>query len=308
MSMPNKQRFIFATLLLEVGFLGPDIVVAMLAGSLTVWADLWRCAIETLAVFFAWLTIRKVDRASSQPEKYGYGLGKLESMSTVLIAAIFVMAAALIAVDARAAFGAPALLRWANIAPAFVVNLIGVVIDGGLWWKHRALAAREYSPVIEAEKRLYAIKTLADVLVGVALALGASLRHAWVGYVDPVSSLVIAVVMLYSAYGILSESVRDLLDVALDEGLQLQVLRCLALHFEDYRDFHGVRSRRGGSKTFVEVFLEFDPERRMGAVQAVIDLMRAEMMRAIPGSFVSIVPVTEGITARPALARVAERA
>lgn len=86
--MQDKQRLIFTTLMLEVGFLVPDTIAAVLAGSLAVWADLLRCGIETLAVFFAWLTIRKVDRASSDPQRYEYGLGKLESMSTVLIATI----------------------------------------------------------------------------------------------------------------------------------------------------------------------------------------------------------------------------
>jgi ferrous-iron efflux pump FieF len=306
--MQDKQRLIFTTLLLEVGFLIPDTIAAVLAGSLAVWADLLRCGIETLAVFFAWLTIRKIDRASSDPQRYEYGLGKLESMSTVLIATIFLVAAAWVTVDAWGAFRAPQVLEWASIAPAFVLNLVAVVIDGGLWWKHRRLAARERSPVVEAEARLYGIKTFADVLIGIVLALAASLRGPWVPYVDPASSLIIAGVMVHSAYGILSESVRDLLDVALDEGVQLQVLRCLATHFEDYREFHGVRSRRAGSAMFIEVFLEFDPDRRMADVQSVIDDMRDELMRAIPGSFVSIVPITEDVNVAQGLRPIAATA
>jgi ferrous-iron efflux pump FieF len=299
--MQGKQRLIFTTLLLEVAFLVPDTIAAVLAGSLAVWADLLRCGIETLAVFFAWLTIRKVDRVSSDPQRYEYGLGKLESMSTVLIASIFFVAAGWVTMDAWAAFRAPEPLEWSNIWLAFVFNLVAIVIDGGLWWKHRTIAVRERSPIVEAEARLYRIKTFADVLVGIVLALAASLRGPWVGYLDPASSLVIAGVMVHSAYGILSESVRDLLDVALDEGMQLQVLRCLATHFEDYREFHGVRSRRAGSAMFIEVFLEFEPDRRMAEVQAAIDHMRDELMGAIPGSFVSIVPITQDINVGGAL-------
>src|SRR5262245_34283290 len=152
--MQSKQRLIFGTLLLEVGFLVPDTIAAVLAGSLAVWADLLRCGIETLAVFFAWLTIRRVDRASSEPQRYEYGLGKLEHMSTVLIASIFLVAAGWVAMDAWGAFRAPQPLAWSNIWLAFVFNLVAIVIDGRLWWKHRTLAARERSPVVEAEARL----------------------------------------------------------------------------------------------------------------------------------------------------------
>lgn len=296
--MQDKQRFIRNTLLLEVAFLGPDLVAAVLARSLTVWADLLRCGIETLAIFLAWLTIRKVDRASADPQRYEYGLGKLESMSTVGIASVFVVAAAYVTADAWRAFGAPETLAWAQVAPAFALNLVAMVVDGSLWSRHRGLVRRAPSPVLEAETRLYAIKLASDVVVGVVLVLGASLPWAWSGYLDPASSLLIAGVMAHSAYGILSESVRDLLDVALDESLQLRVLRALTQHFDDYREFHGVRSRRAGSTIFIEVFLEFDADRRMAEVQAAIDRIRDAMMREIPGSFVSVVPSTESPMAR----------
>jgi len=303
--MHDKQRFIRNTLLLEIAFLLPDIVAAVLARSLTVWADLLRCAIETLAVFLAWVTIRRVDRAEAEPQRYEYGLGKLESLSTVGIAGIFVVAAAYIVIDAWGALQAPERLVWRQIGLAFGLNLVAVVVDGRLWWRHRTLAAVEPSPVLEAETRLYAIKLASDLLVGIVLALGASLPWAWVSYLDPLSSLAIAAVMVHSAYGIVSESVGDLLDVALDESLQLRVVRALVHHFDDYRELHGVRSRRAGSAVFVEVFLEFDPDARMADVQSVIDRMRDGMMREIPGSFVTIVPATAAPVRSPARARAA---
>ena len=218
-------------------------------------------------------------------------------MSTVLIATIFLVAAAWVTVDAWGAFRAPQVLEWASIAPAFVLNLVAVVIDGGLWWeapearRPGALACRG-SPGAPLRHQDVCRRPHRDR----ARARGEPARSL-VPYLDPASSLVIAGVMVHSAWGILSDSVRDLLDVALDEGVQLQVLRCrLATHFEDYR-IHGVRSRRAGSAMFIEVFLEFNPDRRMADVQSVIDDMR-DAMRAIPGSFVSIVPITEDVNVR----------
>ena len=59
---------------------------------------------------------------------------------------------------------------------------------------------------------------------------------------------------------------------------------------------------------FIEVFLEFDPDRRMADVQSVIDDMRGELMRAIPGSFVSIVPITEDVNVAQGLRPIAASA
>ena len=288
--MHDKERALFFTLLIEAGSLLPDVVAAILARSVAVWADFARCSIDTLAVFLAWLTIRTIARGD-RGRGYEYGLGKLESMSSALLAGIFVLAALWVADDAIGRLREPVALAWRHVALAFVFNLIAIPIDGWLWRKNRRLAAAERSPVLEAETRLYAIKTLTDVLIAVVLAVGASLAHVpAVRGLDPVVSFVIAGVMVYSAYGILSDSVRDLLDGALEEALQLRVLRCLAAHFDDYRDLHGMRSRRAGNKVFIELFLEFDGERRMAEVQAIIDRIREEISRDVGGALVSVVP------------------
>src|SRR5262245_46629676 len=56
--MQEKARLLRTTLLLELAFLAPDVLAAVLARSLTVWADLLRCTTETVAVFLAGLTVR----------------------------------------------------------------------------------------------------------------------------------------------------------------------------------------------------------------------------------------------------------
>jgi ferrous-iron efflux pump FieF len=293
--MQEKARLLRTTLLLEIAFLAPDVLAAVLAHSLTVWADLLRCTTETVAVFLAWLTVRKLIHPSGE---YESGLGKLENVSTVGIAGLFVLAAGWVVFEAVGRFREPEALAWARIAPAFLLNLLAIGIDGWLWWKSRLLARAERSPVMDAQVRLYAIKTLADVGIAVVLTLAASLRGTWwVGYLDPAFSLVLAGVMVHSAYEFLSESVRDLLDGALEEGLQLHVLRCLSGHFDDYRDFHGMRSRRAGSRVFIEIFLEFDGDKAMAEVQATIDRMRAEIAASVRGSSVTIAPVTQPIAA-----------
>jgi cation diffusion facilitator family transporter len=293
--MQEKARLLRTTLLIELAFLAPDVVAAVMANSLAVWADLLRCGTETIAVFLAWLTVRKLAHPGAE---YEYGLGKLENISTVGIAGIFVLAAGWVVFDAVERFREPTSLEWGRIALAYLLNLVAIGIDGGLWWRNRRLARAERSPVMDAQVRLYAIKTVADVGIGVVLTLAASLRNArWAGHLDPAFSLVIAAAMVHSAYGFISESVRDLLDGALEEGLQLLVLRCLAGHFDDYRDFHGMRSRRAGSRVFIEIFLEFDGSKAMSEVQAIIDRMRDEIAAAVRGSSVTIAPVTQPMAA-----------
>src|SRR6185295_6184031 len=98
--------------------------------------------------------------------------------------------------------------------------------------------------------------------------------------------------LVYSIYGIASVNVSDLLDRALDESLQLLIMRDLAAFYDDYVAFHGLRSRRAGKHIYIDIFLEFDGTHPMGEVQKVIDSMRTSLERNIPGSHVVIAPTT----------------
>ena len=120
--MQEKARLLRTTLLLELAFLAPDVLAAVLAHSLTVWADLLRCTTETVAVFLAWLTVRKLIHPSGE---YEYGLGKLENVSTVGIAGLFVLAAGWVVFEAVGDYQ----LRRFKADPANE----RVIMDRGLW-------------------------------------------------------------------------------------------------------------------------------------------------------------------------------
>jgi len=90
----------------------------------------------------------------------------------------------------------------------------------------------------------------------------------------------------------LVQNTADLLDRALDESLQLVILRALAGHFDDYVAFHGVRSRRSGTTVYIDLFLEFEGRKTMAEVQQTIASLQTELERHIPGSRIVIAPAT----------------
>ena len=65
----------------------------------------------------------------------------------------------------------------------------------------------------------------------------------------------------------LSTSCYDLLDGTLEEGDQLKITRELVTHFDRYDMLYGVRSRRSGNRIFIDIFLGFDPDKRVGDVE-----------------------------------------
>jgi ferrous-iron efflux pump FieF len=91
---------------------------------------------------------------------------------------------------------------------------------------------------------------------------------------------------------VITSSLPDLLDKTLDEELQMVIVRHLAAFFHDYTALHGVRSRRSGSNVYIEIFLEFDSEKKMGEVQAIINRIKVSLEAHIPKSSVSVVPTS----------------
>jgi divalent metal cation (Fe/Co/Zn/Cd) transporter len=92
-----------------------------------------------------------------------------------------------------------------------------------------------------------------------------------------------------SAVGVFSSSCYDLLDGTLEEADQLKIMRELVGNYERFDMIYGVRSRRAGNRTFIDIFLGFDPERRMGAVQREIEAIRRAVAAQFPNSTVTVI-------------------
>ncbi len=188
-------------------------------------------------------------------------------------------------------FREPVIVR--HIGMGFFVALYSTGVNAWSWRRTFLLAKRENSSILESQWHLFRTKTIANACVVVSLGLSLTLQqHSWAEYIDPVFSLVLSGFLAYSIYSIVSMNVSDLLDRALDESLQLVILRELAAYFDDYIAFHGMRSRRSAKTVYIDLFLEFEGRKTMAEVQKIIDSMRAGLEQKIPVSHVVIAPAT----------------
>jgi len=290
-SLSEKQRTVLTSLAIDFILWIPDIVAAILSMSIVLFADSVKCLNEILATFFAYLTIRKM--AKGGDGVYDYGMGKFETVISVITGGIMLVSLTLVffVTVYRIAVPEP-IVRHGAYLGAFLMAL-GVAMNTFLWKKNYLLYVKEPSPIMDSQWRLFRTKAFSDFAVLVSLILSLALsRYAWSFYIDPVASFFIVGVLLLSGTRVIRASLPDLFDRTLDEELQMVIVRHLARFFNDYSALHGVRSRRSGSSVYIEIFLEFDGEKRMCEVQQVIDRIKASIERQIPKSTVSIVPTS----------------
>lgn len=270
--------------LLDIGI----VTAALLAAKSSVLlADFFKTLLEFIAVALSWLAIRRINRGRNQ--QFEYGLGKMENLVSLFVGLLMAVCLLLITVNAVRNLLHPSHIQGIGIAIGIADQIIYSFVNTYLWIKNKRSARAASSPLMEAQARLFLTRMIGNVFILLSLSLSIMLKgYAWSTYIDPAASLIIGVSILMAATGIFSTSVSNLLDRTLEESDQIVILRELARHFDDYESLHSIRSRRAGTQVFVDILLEFDPEKKVGEVQKVIDDIRRSIERAIQGSRVTI--------------------
>lgn len=288
--MLNSAKESSARTAVVAGAIDTAITTAALveAKSAVLLADFLKTSLEFVAVLLAWLAIRRITRGDAS--RYEYGLSKLENLSSFVIAALMTLVFLVIVGNAIRNIIWPSHVSGAGIYISLAAQVVFGVINTVIMLRSRKAAKAENSPIMESQAKLFMTRLVGNVFIFLSLALSLTLgAYAWSIYLDPIASLVIGASVLVSAVGVFSSSVYDLLDGTLEEADQLKILRDLVKHFDRYEMVHGIRSRRAGNRIFIEIFLEFDPNKRVGEVQKDIDAIRKSIEADFDGSSVSIV-------------------
>ena len=283
----TKERTALITVIMDLAFLGPSIVVAILANSVTLYADLlgdFNAFFANAILLFILYKMRK-----GMGAQYDYGAGKIENLIGVVGAWFVILSVGYIMYTAIGRLFSPVPLDSGPLAMAAVIMFVYAIVNGYLWIRNYRIHKRIPSPVTDIQWRVP--MSNAVVSCGILISLLAMIllrQYTWSLYIDPVISLIMGAVIVYTFYGLIKNSFFDLLDRTLEEKYQMIITRELARFYHEYVQFHGVRSRRTGGRVLIEIFLEFDPDQRVGEVHKVIESMRESLEEKIENSFVSV--------------------
>lgn len=266
----------------------------LLANSGVLLADFLKTSIELIAITLSWVAIRRVNRGGGK--KFEYGLGKLENISSLFVGFVMLLSFLIITANSVHSIIVPGHIQGIGLWISIGSQVIYLVINGGLWVRNRRLSKSAPSPLMDSQTKLFLTRFIGNAFIMLSLGLSMALsRYGWSEYIDPAASMVIALSILSATLGIFSSSLYDLLDRTLEEERQIVILAELARHFHDYEELHGIRSRRSGAQVYVEIFLEFDPEKKVAEIQQAIDAIRRDIEDKLQGSSVTIALTTQPV-------------
>lgn len=200
--LPDNRRRLLAALLLTGGFMVVEAVGGWLAGSLALIADAAHMLTDTASLLLAWLAFRVTDRPADRQRTFGY--------HRFPVLAAFVNGLALLIIVAWIAFEAVGRL----LAPTPVMGgtMIAIAV-AGLVVNVVAFVLLHGGSRDNLNMRGAAVHVLGDLLgsVGAIVAAGVILTTGWTP-IDPILSLLVALLVLRAAWYVLREATHVLLE------------------------------------------------------------------------------------------------
>jgi cobalt-zinc-cadmium efflux system protein len=202
------NRTFAAGIALQCAFVIGEVIVGLQSNSLAVLSDAGHNVSDVFALVLAWGASRLSHGLASRGRTYGY-------RSASILAAL-VNALSLVFVNGAVAWEAVSRLRHPEpVAPiaVIVVSLVGVAVNGFCAW----LFARAQSDDLNIGAAFLHLASDAAVAAGVALT-GVAIRFTQAYWLDPVASLLVAAVVMWSTASALRRSL-DLAMHAVPKGI-----------------------------------------------------------------------------------------
>ncbi|MEJ2309848.1 MAG: cation diffusion facilitator family transporter [Gammaproteobacteria bacterium] len=197
---PSSRRVLFLALLLTIGFAGVEAVAGWISGSLALLGDAAHMLTDGLslglAAFASWLAARAPSR------RHSYGLGQLELLAALVNALFMIAIVVMISTAAVDRFMHPRPVEGETVT---LVAVIGLLINLLVAW----LLSRSHQNI---NVRGALLHVLGDLLGSVAaLISGVVITVTGWTPVDPLLSLVIVALILFSSLRLLREGLHLLI-------------------------------------------------------------------------------------------------
>lgn len=258
-----------------VAVLGGKLYAAHLTGSVGVFADALESGVNVLAALMLLLTVRFAARPADPEHPYGHH--KAEYLASFTEGLLIGVAGVLIVQGSVQRLLDPQPLP-ENFAGLLIVAAVsGLNLALGLHLRRRGAAL--HSPALRADgdHLLSDVYTSVAVIAGVLLAM----LTGW-PVVDPLIGLLMAGVLLWLGYRVVTRSLSGLLDEARPDDAR-RIARVLAGFADEFIEYHDLRTRRAGPQVFADFHLILPASLPLGEVHGLSDRIEAALAREFPG-------------------------
>lgn len=209
-----NERAVLIGLVLTGGFMVAEVVGGYLSGSLALIADAGHMLTDAVALLLAWLGFRLGSRPADAKRSFGYS--RLEVLAGLINALALFALVGWIAFEAVQRFFNPEAVL---AGPMFIVAVLGLVVNLVVF---RILSTADRDHVNIRGALLHVLGDLLGSVAAIAAAIVIWLT-GWMP-IDPILSLLVSLLILRSAWALLTRTFNILMEGAPD-GVDLDALQ-----------------------------------------------------------------------------------
>ena len=258
------------------------IAAGAITGSIAIITEAVHSSIDLVASVIAYYSVRKADEPADEDHLYGHA--KVENLAAAVEGVLILFGAGLIIYES--------VRRLVDVAPVESLG-IGIAVIGFSVVANVAVSTYLYrqarateSPALEGDAAHLRTDAATSAAVLVALLL---VQLTGVEELDSATALLVAAAIVVTGFRLLSRSSRVLVDEALPEEELGAVREAVAGHGgPEVAGFHKVRTRRAGSRRYIDMHVQFRPGTTLERAHEVSHELQREIRARFPNADVLI--------------------
>lgn len=207
-------------------------------------------------------------------EKHQYGHWKIETFSSIIIAVLLFLVCLEIVQSAIGRFFNPSTPDISTIS--FLVMGITIAINFGVSWY-------EYNKGKELDSKLLiadSFHTRSDIYASIAVILGFIAILAGYIWIDPVISLMIAVLIARTGINIIRESSEVLIDTSI---INNEIIEQIAISVPGVIETHKIRTRGKKTQIYIDLHITVDLSFSIEEAHEIGEKVESKLKKSIPG-------------------------
>lgn len=264
-----KRRTAYLSVISNTILVILKLCVGLYVGAISLISEAMHSGVDLLAALLAFWAVRK---AMIPPdEKYGYGYGKYENLSSAVEAILIVVAAVMIIYEAVDKFRVPHEMQ--SLQYGILVMAVSIVINLLVSRRLILVAKRTDSQALEAD----GLHLQADVWTSLGVLAGLFGIHilGW-EWLDPVIAILVAVIIFRAGYKMIVKSAKDLTDASLSVAYEKKIADIFLAH-KEVIGYHNLRTRAAGAYKMIDAHINFPADMTLGDVHDICDKIEGEI-------------------------------
>jgi len=247
------------------------VIVGLSIGSISVLSEAAHSAVDLVAALIALYAVTHSDKPADKRHPFGHG--KIENVSGVVEALLIFAAAGRIVYEAVKKLLRPEPMD----TVAWGVVVMGVSCAVNLVVSRLLFKVGRETQSIALQADAWHLRTDVWTSFGVMLALSvvsvgqAAAPTLYLGWVDPVAAIIVALLIVKAAWELTAKSFQDLMDASLPDDEVASVRAVLEEAKPGIDGYHALRTRKSGASRFVEVHVIVNPSMSVDASHALTD-------------------------------------